>query len=64
MNLDLAIIELQRSREQHTNNAPLHDPAGDKAQAELCLKVAEQCNKAQHVLESYIACKKHLYGKS
>ena len=55
MNLDLAIIELQRSRELHTYNAPIHDLAGDKAQAKLCLQIAQQCNEAQHILESYIA---------
>jgi len=59
MNLDLAIIELQRSRDQHSNNAHIHDAAGDKAQARLCRKVAEQCKNAQHVLESFIA-----YGKA
>ena len=59
MNLDLAIIELQRSREQHTNNALTHEAVGDEAQARLCRKVAEQCKNAQHVLESFIA-----YGKA
>lgn len=59
MNLDLAIIELQRSHEQHANNAPLHALAGDRTQARLCRKVAEQCKNAQNVLESFIA-----YGKA
>ena len=59
MKLDLAIIELQRSRDQHSNNASLHAQAGDKAQAQLCRKVAKQCKEAQHVLETYIA-----YGKA
>lgn len=50
MNLNLAIAELQRSMDQHAHNAPLHDLAGDEAQAHLCRKVAEQCKKAMFIL--------------
>ena len=51
LNLDLAITELERSREQHATNAPIHEAAGDEAQAALCRQVAEQCRKAAFILE-------------
>jgi hypothetical protein len=34
--LDVAIDELRRAAETCEHNAPIHDAAGDVAQAELC----------------------------
>lgn len=48
--MKLAIAELARTAEIAKNNATIHQTAGDIDQANLCLKIAEECRVAAWLL--------------
>jgi len=51
MNLKLALSELRLRAAMYEHNAPLHDLADERKQAQLCREVARQCREAINMIE-------------
>ena len=50
--MEQAIAILRVAKQNAVNNAPIHQDAGDYAQAALCRKVVEDCTAALERLQS------------